>query len=175
MKDFITQLMFAVITAAVPVLTVYFVRFIGAMKDKALAQTDSTKQQWYIEEAAQAVSEAVSAVNQTFVDALKKAGTFDLAAQKEAAQKALAAALASISPAAKEFIEHLYGDLTEYLSTKIEAEVRRQKLDNPATLALPVLDSTPDTTTIAASTAAATAATVVQTAINQLDTQPKTD
>ena len=53
--------------------------------------------------------------------------------------------------------------------------MRRQKLDNPATLALPVLDSTPDTTTIAASTAAATAATVVQTAINQLDTQPKTE
>ena len=170
MKDFITQLMFAVITAAVPVLTVYFVRFIGAMKDKALAQTDSTKQQWYIEEAAQAVSEAVSAVNQTFVDALKKAGTFDLAAQKEAAQKALAAALASISPAAKEFIEHLYGDLTEYLSTKIEAEVRRQKVEAPAPSLVPAELSSTNTETVAATTAAATVAAIAQAPGHTVDT-----
>ncbi len=170
MKDFITQLMFAVITAAVPVLTVYFVRFIGAMKDKALAQTDSTKQQWYIEEAAQAVSEAVSAVNQTFVDALKKAGTFDLAAQKEAAQKALAAALASISPAAKEFIEHLYGDLTEYLSTKIEAEVRRQKVEAPVPSTVPAELSSTNTETVAATTAAATVAAIAQATGRTTDT-----
>ena len=170
MKDFITQLMFAVITAAVPVLTVYFVRFIGAMKDKALAQTDSTKQQWYIEEAAQAVSEAVSAVNQTFVDALKKAGTFDLAAQKEAAQKALAAALASISPAAKEFIEHLYGDLTEYLSTKIEAEVRRQKVEAPVPSTAPAELSSANTEAVAATTAAATVAAIAQATGRTTDT-----
>ena len=40
----------------------------------------------------------------------------------------MTACLASISPATQEFIESVYGDLTEYLTTKIEAEVRNQKI-----------------------------------------------
>ena len=65
-----------------------------------------------------------------------------------------------------------YGDITEYLTTKIEAEVRKQKLEAPITLALPVAESEADTTAIAASTAAATAATIAQTAVNQLKSEP---
>lgn len=62
--------------------------------------------------------------------------------------------------------------MTQYLTTKIEAEVRKQKLDTPITLALPVAESETDTTAIAASTAAATAATIAQTAVNQLKSEP---
>lgn len=104
----------------------------------------------------------VAATSQTYVDALKQAGKFDLEAQKEAAQKALTACLASISPAAQAFIEALYGDLTEYLTTKIEAEVRRQKIALPS--------STGGATEVAASTAAATAATI---AVSQLNAETK--
>lgn len=175
MKELLIQLMMAVITAAVPVLTAFIVKYINKVRDDVSADTENTKWQWYISEIATAINTAVSATSQTYVDALKEAGKFDLEAQKEAARRALDAALAAISPAAKEFIEQAYGDITEYLTNKIEAEVRRQKLENPATVALPVLESAPDTTTIAASTAAATAATVVQTAINQLDAQPKAE
>ena len=56
---------------------------------------------------------------------------------------------APISPAAQAFIEQAYGDMTQYLTTKIEAEVRKQKLDTPITLALPVAESETDTTAIA--------------------------
>ena len=66
------------------------------------------------------------------------------------------------------FIEGIYGDVKDYLTNKIEAEVRKQKNEAPATLALPVMESTADTTAIAASTVAATAATVAQVAIGQL-------
>lgn len=116
----------------------------------------------YITEIADAVSAAVAATSQTYVDALKQAGKFDLEAQKEAAQKALTACLASISPAAQAFIEALYGDLTEYLTTKIEAEVRRQKIALPS--------ATSGATEVAASTAAATAATI---AVSQLNAETK--
>jgi len=37
------------------------------------------------------------------------------------------ACIASLTPAAKEFIEKVYGDLNGYLANKIEAEVRNQK------------------------------------------------
>ena len=78
-------------------------------------------------EAAEAIAAAVDATNQTYVDALKGAGKFDVEAQKQAAQKALAACLQSISPAAQRFIESPYGDIREYLTNRIEAEVRKQR------------------------------------------------
>lgn len=169
MNEFLSNLLIAVITAAVPVLTAYGVGLIKKAAANAAANTDSAKAQGYILEIGNAISDAVAATSQTYVDALKNAGKFDKEAQEEAAKKALTACLASISPAAQSFIEALYGDIKEYLTTRIEAEVRKQKLEAPATLALPVLDSTPDTKAVAVSTAAAaaaaTAATIAQTAV----------
>lgn len=128
MNEFLSNLLIAVITAAVPVLTAYAVKLIKQVGANAAAKTDDTKKQGYANEIAQAVSEAVSATSQTYVDSLKNAGKFTPEAQREAAEKALTACLASISPAAQEFVESVYGDLTEYLTTKIEAEVRNQKI-----------------------------------------------
>ena len=162
------DLLLAVIAAAVPVLTAYAVGYIKQAGKHAQANTDNIKAQGYIKEITDAIADAVAATSQTYVDALKQAGKFTPEAQAEAAKKALNACLASISPAAMAFIEGIYGDVKDYLTNKIEAEVRKQKNEAPATLALPVMESTADTTAIAASTAAATAATVAQVAIGQL-------
>jgi hypothetical protein len=173
MKEMLTQLLIAVITVGVPIITAYLVKLINKAAENAAADTDDIKAKSYIEEIAKAITDAVSATSQTYVDALKQTGKFTKEAQAEAAQKALTVCLATISPAAQTFIESAYGDLTDYLSTKIEAEVRKQKIEAPATLALPVMESTTDTTAVAASTAAATAASYLQTAINQLDAEAK--
>mgnify|MGYP006991787048 CR=1 FL=1 len=153
MNELLSDLLLAVVAAAVPVLTAFAVAFIKQAAANIVAKTEDTKIQGYITEISEAVSAAVAATSQTYVDALKQAGEFDLAAQKEAAQKALTACIATISPAAQTFIESVYGDLTEYLNTKIEAEVRKQKI----AVAPVVQDSA---TSVAASTAAATAATI---------------
>ena len=137
MQEFLKELFFAVITAAVPVLTAYIVVLIRKVGENAAANTESIQAKTYIMEAAEAIAAAVAATNQTYVDALKNAGKFDAEAQKQAAQKALAACLQSISPAAQEFIERAYGDIREYLTTRIEAEVRKQKNEAPLTLVLP--------------------------------------
>ena len=137
MQEFLKELFFAVITAAVPVLTAYIVVLIRKVGENAAANTESIQAKTYIMEAAEAIAAAVAATNQTYVDALKNAGKFDAEAQKQAAQKALAACLKSISPAAQEFIERAYGDIREYLTTRIEAEVRKQKNEAPLTLGLP--------------------------------------
>lgn len=127
MSEFLSNLLIAVITAAVPVLTTYAVKLIKQVGASAAAKTDDAKKQGYANEIALAVSEAVSMVSQTYVDSLKNSGEFTKEAQKKAAEKALAACLASISPAAQEFMESVYDDITECLTTKIEAEVRNQK------------------------------------------------
>ena len=161
MNELLTNLLIAVVTAAIPVLTTFIVKYISKARDKAIASTDNAKKEWYIQEITAAISDAVSATSQTYVDALKKTGTFDFEAQKQAATKALNACLAAISPTAKAFIEEMYGDVTAYLSTKIEAEVRTQKTAPVAR-----------TNYGACSTAAATAATIAQTAIAQIGAEP---
>lgn len=170
MQDFLTALLTAVITAAIPVVSAFAVTLIRKAAQNAAADTDNIKVQGYITEISDAITDAVSATSQTYVDALKNAGTFTKEAQAEAAKKALTACIASISPAAQAFIEEVYGDITEYLTNKIEAEVRKQKLSlgTPVTA---VLESTTDATAVAASTAAATAATYLQAAIDQLDAE----
>ena len=170
MQEFLQNLCYAVVTAAVPVITAFVVSLIKKVGENKAATTESLKTQGYITEIANAISDAVAATSQTYVDALKNSGNFTPEAQREAAQKALASCIASISPAAQAFIETAYGDLTTYLTNKIEAEVRKQKIS----VGLPVtavLESTTDTTAVAASTAAATAATIAQTAIQQMSAE----
>lgn len=172
MLEFLKNIFFAVFTAAVPVLTAYVIVCIRKVGDNAAANTMSVKAKTYIAEATKAITAAVAATNQTYVDALKSAGKFDEEAQKAAANKALEACLASISPAAKSFIESAYGDICVYLKTQIEAEVRAQKQQaNTIMLGEPFvaeLKESPDVTTVAATTAAATAAAVMQSAIPQM-------
>ncbi len=127
MNELLSDLLIAVITAAVPVLTSFAVVFIRKAAANAAANTEDTKVQGYITEIGIAVSDAVAATSQTYVDALKKNGEFTVEAQKQAAQMALDACIASLTPAAKGFIEQAYGDLSGYLANKIEAEVRSQK------------------------------------------------
>ena len=173
MQDFIKDLLFAVVTAAVPVLTGYAISLIKKAGANTAAKTEDTKVQGYVREICEAISDAVAATSQTYVDALKQAGKFDKEAQQWAAKRALAACLASISTEAQDFIVKTYGDISDYLKTKIEAEVRKQKVETPLTIGLPAaVESSTDTTAIAASTAAATAATIAQTAISQLSSEP---
>ena len=138
MQEFLKDILMVVITAAVPVLTAYIVVLIRKVGENAVANTESVKAKVYITEATEAIAAAVAATNQTYVDALKNAGKFDVEAQKQAAEKALTACLSSISPAVLRFIDSAYGDIKEYLTTRIEAEVRKQKNEAPLMLSAPV-------------------------------------
>ena len=172
MNEAVFNLLMAVLTAAVTALSAFVAAFVKKKGEQAAAETNSTLLKDVIEEVTGIVDIAVSAVSQTYVDELKKAGSFDAEAQKQALAMALAAWIKAISPAAKAFIEETYGDLTEYLTTYIEAAVRRQKLStSTAAAALESASSTTDTTTVAASTAAATAAAVVQNAVQKISSE----
>lgn len=127
MNEFLSNLLIAVITAAVPVLTAYGVTLIRKAATNIAAKTEDAKVQSYITEIGIAVSDAVSATSQTYVDALKSKGEFTAEAQKEAAKMALGACIASLTPAARDFITQVYGGINSYLTNKIEAEVRSQK------------------------------------------------
>ncbi len=127
MQEFLKNVFLAVVTTAVPVLTAHLIVLVRQVGDNAVAKTDDIKKQGYIKEITDAITDAVAATNQTYVDTLKKSGSLTKEAQTEAMQKSIDACLASISPAARMFAETAYGDFVTYICTKIEAEVRAQK------------------------------------------------
>lgn len=60
---------------------------------------------------------------QTYVDTLKKNGTFDVESLKIALAKAKDEALSQMSDEIKEYITTNYGNLENWLTTQIEATI----------------------------------------------------
>ena len=109
-----------IVTAAVSWLTVVGVNFLNQkIKDKKLARWASAV--WQI------VMSAVQSVQQSFVDTLKKNGTFNEAAAKEAKEKAYNIIMAELTPELKTYIEENFGDMKEYLMNQIEAMIYQLK------------------------------------------------
>lgn len=127
MNEFLTQLLQAVITAAIPVCGAFLVNYLNKKSAQAAAETNSAEMKSLIEQVNDAVTKAVTYTTQTFVESMKKNGIFDAEAQSEALQKSLDKTLALLSEVAKNALEEIYGDLNEYLTVRIEAEVKNQK------------------------------------------------
>ena len=138
MHDFVTTLLAAVISTAITVATPYFVAFLKRKGTQAAEQAKNEKSKQYIAEATKAVTTAVTAVSQTYVDALKKENAFTKEAQTEALQKAKDTTLAIMSIEAKDFIAAAYDDLDTFLTAKIEEAVRVQKKDTPLVISATV-------------------------------------
>lgn len=128
MKEFIFDLIQAVATAAIPVLAGYIVLYLRKASKKISDEIDSEQLRGAVSEAADAVATAVSYTSQTYVDALKKDGIFDVEAQKKALQTSLDMTISLLSMTTISILGSVYGDYEKYLLGKIEAEVRTQKL-----------------------------------------------
>ncbi len=128
MNTFIVELLQAIATTAIPICAAYLVQYLHRKSEQIIAQTDNMTIKAFLAEATDAVSTAVTYTSQTFVDALKKEGKFDKDKQQEALNKSLDKAISLLSEQAKKALEDIYGDLNAYLTSKIEAEVRSQKI-----------------------------------------------
>lgn len=133
MNEFFSTLLQAVLVAAVPVIAAFASKGFVALAQYLGVKVENATFAKYADQIAKAVSTAVIYVAQTYVDELKKSGTFTEENQKIAMQKALEVAKKQLTQEALEFIEITYGDITEYLTSKLEAEVKIQK-NTPAVL-----------------------------------------
>ena len=127
MKEFVFTLLQAVLSVAIPVATAYLVSFLKKKSAQTQTQIENDTAKHYLDEITNAVTTAVSATSQTYVDALKKDNAFTKEAQLEALNKAKDTALSILSPAAAQFVSEVYGDLNGFLVAKIEEAVRVQK------------------------------------------------
>lgn len=122
------DLILTAISTAILVVSGFVANALYKLADAKRAEADLTKADLIAAEIADATGDAVRMTFQTYVDSLKASGSFDEDAQEKAFSMALSALLSSLSQSAKDYISDNYGDITDYLTTKIEAEVKSQKL-----------------------------------------------
>ena len=120
MNEIILNIISVVVTAVIlPLISYAGARLITWLNTKI--KDENAKQQLTV--ATDIVTNAVRSVFQTYVEALKKNGTFDKESQKVALIKAKDEALAQMSDEIKEYITKNYGDLQSWLTTQIEATI----------------------------------------------------
>lgn len=122
------DLLYAVITAAVPVITMYIVKFLKTIFSKVKVETDQTIVKNTIDEALEIVLKVVASTSQTYVDSLKAEGKFDKEAQLLAFNNTKDTIKSLLSDEAKNLIATLYDDIDTWLTIQIESAVREQKL-----------------------------------------------
>ena len=109
------------------VLTAYAVKYIQVKSAEITEKTDNVLADKYTVMLADTISACVLATNQTYVEALKKQGSFDAEAQKVAFNMTLNAVMEILSDDAKEYLSEVFGDLNSYITSQIEASVNVNK------------------------------------------------
>lgn len=109
------------------ILTAYVVKFVNAKSAEIQNKVDNDTADKYIAMLADTINACVIATNQTYVEALKKDNAFTADAQKEAFKLTFDAVMAVLTDDAKDYLTNIYGDLTTYITNKIEAEVKLNK------------------------------------------------
>ena len=122
------QILPAVLVAVIPILSGFLCRLLKQLADKVVPNMEDERVKALVGEIDTAVQSAVNYVNQTFVDELKKAGTFgeDPQYAEEAFRTAYETAIETISSDAMNWISETFGDgnVRKYLEVKIEESVQ---------------------------------------------------
>ena len=128
MNDFMREFLYIILIFCIPYLAAHVKRLIGAAVDALAAHVKNEKAKKCLREVGDAVANAVDAMNQRYVNDLKKEGKFDKDKQAEILQRAVSAALKSLSSDAQEYLKNTYGDTTAYLENRIEAQIGKNKM-----------------------------------------------
>ena len=109
------------------ILTAYFVKWVNAKSAEIQNKVENDTADKYIAMLEDTICACVIATTQTYVDALKKENAFTKEAQQEAFNLTYNAVMSVLTDEAKKYLTNIYGDLTAYITNKIEAEVQINK------------------------------------------------
>ena len=122
------QIFINILAAVVTCIILPLISFLGVKLTEWLnTKIKNEKGQALIKKATDIVLNAVRCVFQSYVEALKKSGSFDQKAQIYAFNLAKDIALKQLGDDAKNYIAQNYGDLEEWLKTEIEASINLLK------------------------------------------------
>lgn len=125
--ELLNEIFQACIIPLLGVLTTYLVKYVQVKMEEIQTKTENDTIDKYLSMLASTVTECVIATNQTYVEALKKEGKFDLEAQKKAFEMTQDAVMLILTDEAKKYLSAAVGDLNVYISQQIEAAVNVEK------------------------------------------------
>lgn len=125
--NLLTQIFEVCIIPLLGILTTYIVKYIQVKSAEITEKTDNAIIDKYTVMLADTITACVLATNQTYVESLKKQGSFDAEAQKVAFNMTLNAVMNILSDDAKKYLTEAFGDLNAYITSQIEASVNMNK------------------------------------------------
>ena len=130
-QELVNQLFEVVLIPLLGVLVAFFVKWVNVKSSEIAVSTDNALLNKYLSMLTSTITDCVIATNQTYVDALKAEGKFDAEAQKKAFSLTCDAVLSVLTDDAKEYLSESLGDLESYITSKIESQVKLQKVAAP--------------------------------------------
>jgi hypothetical protein len=128
MNNILRESFWAVLMVCLPLATACVKKAAASIGASAEENAKSEVTRRLVQEIANAVADAVAAMNQSYVDDLKKAGTFKEEEQAQALSRAISVAIKSLSKDALDYIKEISGgDTVGYLTTRIQAQISRNK------------------------------------------------
>ena len=123
----ITPTLVSALCALLTALTGYLITYINKKKKALQQEMDNEMATKYLDMLESTIIDCVKATNQTFVETLKKQGTFNEEAQKEAFVRTYNNVMAILTEDCYEYLTTLTTDIETYIINKIEAEVNFAK------------------------------------------------
>lgn len=123
----LSQIFEIVILPLLGIGTAYVIALVRAKIQEMKEKKQDVLYHKYLDMLNDTIADCVLATTQTYVEALKKEGKFDLEAQKIAFTKTYENVMAILADEAKEYLQTAIGDLSAYVENMIEAEVNRNK------------------------------------------------
>ena len=121
------NVLYAIITAAVPVLTAFLCTWLKSLYENNKVKIQNEKVSATLGNVTDMILAAVETTTSTYVKQLKADNLFDADAQKEAFNKTFEAVKKQLTEDAAKIIKDTYGDVDLYLTNKIEQLVEKLK------------------------------------------------
>ena len=119
--------LYAVITAAVPVITGFVCKWLASLYANNKTKIKNETAQVVLGRVTDMIVAAVETTTSTYVKQLKADNLFDADAQKEAFNKTFESVTKQLTEDAKQIIAENYGDVKVYVTNKIEQLVEAAK------------------------------------------------
>ena len=125
--EFVQELLFAIIAAAVPVATTFLCKWLVSLSEANKVKIKNEKAQATIGLVTDMIVAAVETTTSTYVKQLKAENLFDANAQKEAFNRTFETVQQQLTEDSKKIIAETYGDVETYITNKIEQFVEELK------------------------------------------------
>lgn len=127
MKDIVTSIFEMIIIPLLSLVSIYIIRWVNEKTNTLKEENENAYIDKYLTMLDKTITQTVTAINQTYVEDLKKQNKFDLDAQKHAFEQVYNTVVSSLSEEAEFYLNEVITDLNAYITNKIEETVHEVK------------------------------------------------